>query len=182
MINGPSGYGMSPYAPSFYENYNSGPSRRFYAPGADGLSGTPSGIANGSKDDPKKVNGADSPKGVEECQTCKSRKYQDGSNENVSFKAAAHVSPQAAGSAVRSHEGEHVSNAYTKAAKEGGKVVRASVSIHTSVCPECGRTYVSGGTTNTAIKYGDQENPYVKNRKAQQAESLKGQYVDYLVS
>ena len=166
MTNGISGYGVSPYAPSFSNHF---PAR-------------PQDPADPSGDDPRKVNGSGSPKGVEECQTCKNRKYQDGSNENVSFKAAAHVSPQAAGSAVRSHEGEHVSNAYTKAAKEGGKVIRASVSIHTSVCPECGRTYVSGGTTNTAIRYGNEDNPYVKNLKAQQAESLKGQYVDYLVS
>ena len=114
-----------------------------------------------------------------ECETCKNRKYQDGSNENVSFKAPTHVSPNAAAGAVRAHEGEHVSNAYTKAAQDNGKVVRASVSIHTSVCPECGRTYVSGGVTNTAIKYENEENPYVKSRKAQQAEALKGQFVDY---
>ena len=36
-----------------------------------------------------------------ECQTCKNRKYQDGSNEMVSFKSAAHISPNAAGTAVR---------------------------------------------------------------------------------
>ena len=53
-----------------------------------------------------------------ECQTCKNRKYVDGSNEaNVSFKNAAHISPEAASSAVRAHEGQHVSNAYHKTAK-----------------------------------------------------------------
>ena len=88
----------------------------------------------------------------EECQTCKNRKYQDGSDEMVSFKSAAHISPQAAAGRVRAHEGEHVSNAYDKAAQKNGTVVYASVSIHTSVCPECGKTYVSGGTTNTAIR------------------------------
>lgn len=117
--------------------------------------------------------------GSKECQTCKNRKYQDGSNENVSFKAAAHISPEAAAGAVRAHEGEHVANAYTKAAQDNGKVIRASVSIHTSVCPECGRTYVSGGVTNTAIKYTDEKNPYVKNLKAQQADALKGRFIDY---
>lgn len=81
----------------------------------------------------------------EECQTCKNRKYQDGSDEMVSFKSAAHISPQAAAGRVRAHEGEHVSNAYDKAAQKNGTVVYASVSIHTSVCPECGKTYVSGG-------------------------------------
>lgn len=114
----------------------------------------------------------------EECQTCKERKYQDGSDENVSFKAAAHISPQAAGSAVRAHEGEHVANAYDKAAEKGGKVLSASVSIHTAVCPECGRTYVSGGTTNTKIKYSDESNPYQKNQKAQDALRLKGSHID----
>jgi hypothetical protein len=93
----------------------------------------------------------------EECQTCKERKYQDGSDENVSFKAAAHISPENAASAVRGHEQEHVSNAYTSAAQKGGRVINASVSIHTSVCPECGRTYVSGGTTDTLIKYPKSE-------------------------
>ena len=56
----------------------------------------------------------------EECQTCKNRKYQDGSDEMVSFKSAAHVSPQAAAGRVRAHEGEHVSNAYDKAAQKNG--------------------------------------------------------------
>ncbi len=88
-----------------------------------------------------------------DCKTCKERKYQDGSDENVSFKAASHISPQAAGSVVRGHEQEHVSNAYSSAAQKGGQVINASVSIHTAVCPECGRTYVSGGTTDTLIKY-----------------------------
>lgn len=121
---------------------------------------------------------ADKTQAASECQTCKNRKYQDGSNENVSFKAPTHVSPNAAASAVRAHEGEHVSNAYSKAAQKNGKVINASVAIHTSVCPECGRTFVSGGTTNTTIKYGNEENPYVKNLKAQQEDALKGQYVD----
>lgn len=115
----------------------------------------------------------------EECQTCKNRKYQDGSNENVSFKSASHISPNAAGAAVRSHEGEHVSNAYSKATENNGKVINASVSIHTSVCPECGRTYVSGGTTNTTIKYSNEANPYQQNQKALDALSLTGTNIDY---
>lgn len=114
-----------------------------------------------------------------ECQTCKSRKYQDGSNEaDVSFKAAAHISPEAAASAVRSHEQMHVSNAYQKASQNNGKVISASVSIHTSVCPECGRSYVSGGTTNTTIKYYNEENPYQKDLKLQDASLLTGANID----
>ena len=106
-------------------------------------------------------------------------KVQDGSDEgNVSFKAAAHVSPQAAGAAVRAHEGQHVSNAYKKAAQDGGKVLQASVAIHTSVCPECGRTYVSGGTTTTKIKYSNEDNPYTKNLKNSDNGLLSGMNFD----
>lgn len=130
---------------------------------------------NGDKEDEKVKNGKSSP---EDCETCKNRKYQDGSDEMVSFKAAAHISPEAAGAAVRAHEGEHVTNAYNKAAENDGKVVNASVRIFTSVCPECGRTYVSGGVTDTTIKYSNEENPYMKNFKAQQATVLTGQNVD----
>lgn len=99
----------------------------------------------------------------------------------VSFKSAAHISPQAAAGRVRAHEGEHVSNAYDKAAQKNGTVVYASVSIHTSVCPECGKTYVSGGTTNTAIRYPNEDNPYQKNRKAADATILPGANFDVAV-
>ena len=116
----------------------------------------------------------------EECETCKNRKYQDGSDEgNVSFKSAAHISPESAAAKVRAHENEHVSNAYKKASQKNGEVVNASVSIHTSVCPECGRTYVSGGVTNTMIKYKNEENPYTKNQKALDAAKYKGASIDY---
>lgn len=115
-----------------------------------------------------------------ECETCKERKYQDGSNENVSYKSAAHISPEAAGSAVRTHESEHVSNAYTKAGEENGKVISASVSIHTAICPECGRTYVSGGTTNTKIQYSNPSNPYQQNQKSLDALRFTGSNVDYV--
>lgn len=116
--------------------------------------------------------------GAEECETCKKRKYQDGSNENVSYKAATHISPETAGSAVRAHEGEHVSNAYEKAVEKGGKVVNASVTLHTAICPECGKTYVSGGVTNTTIKYTNEENPYVRDKILQDATVFPGQNVD----
>ena len=115
----------------------------------------------------------------EECETCKNRKYQDGSDEsNVSFKAATHVSPSAAGAAVRAHENQHVSNAYKKAAQDNGKVLNASVSIHTSICPECGRSYVSGGTTRTQIRYYNEENPYQKDLKATDGVKYRGMNVN----
>ena len=105
-----------------------------------------------------------------ECQTCKNRKYQDGSDENnVSFKSAQHVDPASAFSAVSAHESEHVSNAYNKAERSNGEVVQASVAIHTAICPECGRVYVSGGTTTTQIKYPNESNPYQQSRKSSDA-------------
>lgn len=112
-----------------------------------------------------------------ECQTCKERKYQDGSDEMVSFKAAAHISPEASAATVRSHEQEHVSNAYKKASQGEGKVLQASVRLQTAICPECGRSYVAGGTTTTRIQYKE-DNPYGKNNKALQSEAFKGNHVD----
>lgn len=117
--------------------------------------------------------------GTEECETCKSRKYQDGSDENVSFKAASHVSPEASGARVRAHEQEHVANAYDKAKQNDGKVINASVSIHTAICPECGRTYVSGGETTTQIMYKNESNPYQQARKNEDAARYTGMNVNY---
>ena len=115
-----------------------------------------------------------------ECETCKERKYVDGSNENnVSFKSPAHISPESAGAEVRAHEGEHVSNAYAQASQNNGKVISANVAIHTAVCPECGRTYVSGGTTTTTIKYSNETNPYQQARKSQDSTMLLGANLDY---
>lgn len=132
-------------------------------------------IVNPGESTEKKPGAKSSPA---ECETCKNRKYQDGSDEMVSFKSATHISPGAAGAAVRSHEQEHVSNAYKDAALNNGKVLRASVSIHTSVCPECGRSYVSGGTTETQIKYYNEENPYQQDLKKQDADKYSGMNVD----
>jgi ribosomal protein L32 len=44
---------------------------------------------------------------------------------------------------------EHVVREQAKAQREGRRVINQSVSIHTAICPECGKTYVSGGTTRT---------------------------------
>lgn len=116
-----------------------------------------------------------------ECETCKNRKYQDGSDEMVSFKSAAHISPQASASRVRAHEQEHVSNAFRDAAKGNGKVLAANVSLKTAVCPECGRSYVAGGTTATKIQYSNEDNPYTKNRKSLDTLSFLGRNLDLAV-
>lgn len=113
-----------------------------------------------------------------ECETCQNRKYQDGSDEMVSFKSAAHISPQASMSRVMAHEQEHVANAYKKAAQNNGKVIAANVSLQQAVCPECGRSYIAGGTTSTQIKYYNEENPYQQDKKTTDALSLRGRNVD----
>ncbi len=88
-----------------------------------------------------------------ECQTCKERKYQDGSDDpGVSFKTPTSVAPEQAAGAVRGHENEHVVREQAKARREDRKVVSQSVTYHTDICPECGTAYVSGGTTRTVTK------------------------------
>jgi len=115
--------------------------------------------------------------GVVECATCASRTYQDGSDENVSYKSATHIDPSSSGTKVMAHEQEHVSNAYSKATKDGGQVVSASVTLKSATCPECGRSYVSGGVTNTTIKYSE-DNPYGGNQKSAHYAAIAGMNVD----
>ena len=115
-----------------------------------------------------------------ECQTCKERKYIDGSNEgNVSFKAPGHIAPEASAGVVMSHEKEHVANAKREGNKPGNELISATVSLKTAICPECGRSYVAGGTTRTLIKYGDSE--YDKNKKAADLDAVLGANVDMAV-
>ena len=95
-----------------------------------------------------------------ECQTCKNRKYQDGSDDpGVSFKTATKIAPEQVASAVRGHEQEHVVREQAKAQREDRKVVSQSVAIHTAICPECGKVYVSGGTTRTTTRANPVEEP-----------------------
>ena len=115
-----------------------------------------------------------------ECQTCKERKYVDGSDEgNVSFKAPGHIAPEASAGVVMSHEKEHVANAKREGNKPGNELISATVSLKTAICPECGRSYVAGGTTRTLIKYGDSE--YDKNKKAADLDAVLGANVDMAV-
>ncbi|MGN0437059.1 MAG: hypothetical protein ACI4F4_00930 [Lachnospiraceae bacterium] len=112
-----------------------------------------------------------------ECQTCKNRRYQDGSDEMVSFKTPGKIAPGESYAKVMSHEQEHVSNAIAEGSKPGKELVSASVSLKTAICPECGRSYVAGGTTRTLMRtYKD--DPYSKNLKAFEEEATKGNKVD----
>ena len=88
-----------------------------------------------------------------ECQTCKNRRYKDQSDDpGVSFQTASHIDPSAAYSAVRAHENEHVARNQTQAEQHGQKIAYQTVTIHRAICPECGRSYVSGGVTHTVTK------------------------------
>jgi ribosomal protein L32 len=87
---------------------------------------------------------------VKECQTCKNRKYVDESSDpSVSYQTPQHISPGQSGAQVMAHEREHVANEQTKAERQERRVISQTVSLSTSICPECGRVYVSGGVTRT---------------------------------
>lgn len=158
-------FGMNPV--SGYNAYNSvfntyGANQ---TPNADG--------ADDAKNQNNAVDADDAKKGgrvsKEDCQTCKNRKYVDGSNESdVSFKSPAHISPNSSAAVVRGHEQEHMSNAIAEGSKENKELVSASVTLQTSVCPECGRVYVSGGVTHTTIRTtidnSASVNPYQKRQ------------------
>ena len=58
-----------------------------------------------------------------ECETCKNRKYKDGSDEMVSFKSAAHISPAASAGRVMvilllAEEGRHMVPVYPSVSTE----------------------------------------------------------------
>lgn len=114
-----------------------------------------------------------------ECETCKNRRYQDGSDEMVSFKTPGKISPEESFAKVSAHEQEHVTNAIAEGSKPGKELISANVSLKTAMCPECGRAYVAGGTTRTMMKtYG--KDPFSQNQKAFEAEATKGNNVDYV--
>ncbi len=106
-----------------------------------------------------------------ECETCKQRKYQDGSDDpGVSYQTPTHIAPEQAASAVRGHEMEHVVREGAKAEREDRKVVSQSVMIHTDICPECGKVYISGGTTRTTTAAKTQ--PYADLYDKEEAEAF----------
>lgn len=94
------------------------------------------------------------------CQTCEQRKYQDGSDDmGVSFQTPTRIAPENVASAVRGHEREHVFREQARARRENRRVVSQSVALHTSVCPECGKVYISGGTTTTTTAASKESAP-----------------------
>jgi hypothetical protein len=117
--------------------------------------------------------GESAPAGRIECKTCKNRKYQDVSNDStVSFQTPTTLTPAAAESLVRAHEMEHVNHEQASAKESGKKVVSQSVAIHYGICPECGRAFVSGGTTTTVTRDRDATNPSNRPATPRGAESI----------
>ncbi len=126
----------------------------------------------GDAEDEKALDGKSAQEALEEgeCETCESRKYQDGSDDmGVSFQTPTNIKPEQAASAVRGHEMEHVYREQAKADREGRKVVSQNVTMHTEICPECGKSYVSGGTTRTVTK-ADTDNAAQQQDLARQNE------------
>lgn len=113
-----------------------------------------------------------------ECEACNTRKYMDVSDESVSFQTPTHISPEDSFQRVSAHEKEHVSNAYSKASSDNGKVVSAFVTLNSKICPECGRSYISGGETTTQIKYFNETNPYQQQLKNEDALKYQGMHIN----
>lgn len=138
-----------------------------------GLSGQEGDAEDEKALDGKSAQGAESAQEAleeGECETCESRKYQDGSDDmGVSFQTPTNIKPEQAASAVRGHEMEHVYREQAKADREGRKVVSQNVTMHTEICPECGKSYVSGGTTRTVTK-ADTDNAAQQQDLARQNE------------
>ena len=100
------------------------------------------------------------------------REALDGSDGmGVSFQTPTRVAPEQAASAVRGHEQEHVVREQAKAQREDRRVVSQSVTLHSEICPECGKTYISGGTTRTVTAAQQEEQT---NAQAQDQQERKG--------
>lgn len=137
-----------------YENYRRSLMERREDGGVQGLA------AGGTQESPdtKRLNN------TKECQTCENRKYQDGSNDaGVSFKTATKIDPSQVAAAVRGHEQEHVSREQSKAQREDRQVISQSVTYHSAICPECGKSYISGGTTRTTTRGNETPEPAKKS-------------------
>jgi hypothetical protein len=95
-----------------------------------------------------------------ECQACANRFYQDNSSDGgVSFQQPTRIHPNEAAAAVVAHEREHQVREARSAVQEGREVISNDIRIYTSVCDDCGRTYVSGGETRTVTRETTDEQP-----------------------
>jgi len=109
------------------------------------------------------------------CGTCVSRTYQDQSGDiGVSFKGGASVAPEAAASMIFAHEREHAAIAHQEAQRTGGHA-DTDIRVHTSICPDCKKVYVSGGEARVSITPPDED---VMDSYGDPAEALVGQLLD----
>lgn len=120
--------------------------------GAVGMAGDPN-TANRSTSALPGVDGSSASQKADNnkrCRTCEERSYMDGSNDpGVSMKSPTKLDPSGAASAVMAHEREHVFRNAAEAKSEDRVVLSSSITLHSDICPECGKTYISGGTTRT---------------------------------
>jgi hypothetical protein len=99
------------------------------------------------------------PVAAAECATCANRFYQDDSPDGgVSMQSPTRIHPSEAASAVMGHEREHQARNARAAAQDGREVISNTVRLHTSLCPECGQVFVSGGETRTVTAERSNEN------------------------
>jgi ribosomal protein L32 len=161
---------ISPEARDAYNRYMAGPrdapegAQRYAAAGMPPPKNPPAVQGTGEKNGAAEIVEAFK---TNECQTCKNRKYQDGSNDpSVSFQSPTHIGPNQAATAVAAHEGEHVAHEQAKAQREDRRIVSQTVTLHTSICPECGRVYISGGVTRTVTANKPDNNPGVPEENA----------------
>ena len=88
-----------------------------------------------------------------QCEKCRSRRYQDGSNDSrVSFQMPTVMDPVKARTQVMSHEMEHVRSEQHKAKEENKVIISQTVRIMHDRCEECGTSYVKGGFTKTIAR------------------------------
>lgn len=137
------------------------------------------GVQNRAEDDAAAGVSEKKTQMTEECQTCSSRRYQDGSDDpGVSFKSPTKLSPAQAGAMVYSHEREHYSRENAKAEEEGREVLSNEIRVFTDVCPECGKTYVSGGETKTVTRKEIERAQSLKNFYDEKLGGYRGEAVD----
>jgi len=106
------------------------------------------------------------------CQTCADRRYVDKSDDaSVSFQTPTSISPAMSAAVVASHEQEHVRNEQARAHREGRQIISQTVSLTMDSCPECNRSYVSGGTTRTTSVGKSEESHLLDSEESPESDS-----------
>jgi len=87
-------------------------------------------------------------KSQEECKLCQGRRYVCSNGETSDGNSTVIPGRQSA-LRVQHHEAQHLHRARIKAVQEGKVVVAQYIFLQYATCPECGKTYVSGGQAVT---------------------------------